>query len=114
MTFAELRDANQRRHIEWTDNGEVSLGFRGLELGGEAGEVLNEIKKLERGRMGMAGGKDDLQVLTEELADVIISVDLIAMDLGIDLEDAVRKKFDRTSEKYGLQTRFDATVADAT
>lgn len=106
MDFEQLRDANRRRHIEWTNNGNVSLSFRGLELGGEAGEVLNEIKKLERGRMGMAGGKSDLNGVTEELADVLICVDLIAMDLGIDLAAAVESKFNRTSEKYGLKTKF--------
>lgn len=108
MDFEQLRDANRRRHIEWTNDGEVSLSFRGLELGGEAGEVLNEIKKIERGRMGIAGGKSDLAGLTEELADVLICVDLVAMDLGIDLSQAVEAKFNRTSEKYGLQTRFES------
>ena len=106
MDFAKLRDANQRRHIEWAKGGEVSLSFRGLELGGEAGEVLNEVKKIERGRMGMAGGKSDLTGVAEELADVLICVDLIAMDLDIDLSEAVKAKFNRTSEKYGLNTRF--------
>ena len=106
MNFQELRDANSRRHTEWAGDTEISLSFRGLELGGEAGEVLNEIKKLERGRMNIAGGKTELAGLKEELADVLICVDLIAMDLGIDLSEAVEQKFNRTSEKFGLQTRF--------
>ena len=38
----------------------------------------------------------------------MICVDLIAMDLDIDLADAVQKKFDKTSEKFGLETRFKA------
>ncbi len=106
MKFEELREANSRRHQEWAGSTPISLSFRGLELGGEAGEVLNEVKKLERGRMGIAGGKTDLDGLKEELADVMICVDLIAMDLGIDLSEAVEKKFNRTSEKFGLETRF--------
>lgn len=108
MNFDQLRDANQRRHIEWAKGGEVTLSFRGVELGGEAGEVLNEIKKIERERFGLAGGKTDLAGLKEELADVLICVDLIAMDLDIDLADAVRAKFNKTSEKFGLATKFDA------
>ena len=72
MDFEQLRDANSRRHIEWAKGGEVSLSFRGVELGGEAGEVLNEIKKIERSRFGLAGGKTDLDGLREELADVLI------------------------------------------
>ena len=42
------------------------------------------------------------------MADVLICVDLIAMDLDIDLTDAVRNKFNKTSEKFGLETRFDS------
>ena len=108
MDFEELRDANQRRHQEWAGGNAVSLSFRGLELGGEAGELLNELKKLERTRLGLAGGSSDLGPVAEELADVIICADLIAMDLGVDLSQAVREKFDATSAKFGLNTRFEA------
>ncbi|MCA9049877.1 MAG: MazG-like family protein [Planctomycetaceae bacterium] len=106
MTFEELRDANRRRHVEWARGNELPLSFRGLELAGEAGEACNELKKLERGRLGMAGGKQDLANLREELADVLICVDLIAMDLDIDLGEVLRQKFNKTSEKYGLSTRL--------
>lgn len=107
MQFLEqLRLKNKSRHKEWAADESISLSFRGTELGGEAGEVLNELKKLERARLGMAGGKTDLQGLREELADVIISVDLIAMDLNLDLESAIREKFNKTSDKHGLETKF--------
>ena len=108
MTFVELRNANHKRHREWAKDADVPLSFRGLEFAGEAGELCNELKKLERSRLGMAGGRDSLGELTEELADVIVCIDLIAMDLGIDLEEAVREKFNKTSEKYGLVTRIPA------
>lgn len=111
MELRDLRDANQRRHVEWAHGGEVSLSFRGLELGGETGELLNELKKLERIRLGLAGGKSDLKAIEEELADVIICVDLIAMDLGIELGPAIRAKFNKTSEKFGLSTRFENSTA---
>ncbi len=106
MNFDSLRKSNQLRHQEWAGGKSLPLAFRGVELGGEAGEACNEIKKIERIRLGIAGGKEDLQALAEELADVIICVDLIAMDLEIDLADAVRAKFDKTSDKYGLKTKF--------
>lgn len=105
--LASLRAANIRRHAEWADGREVPLSFRGLELGGEAGEACNELKKLERVRLGLVGGSEDISGLREELADVLICVDLIAMDLGIELGEAVRAKFDKTSNKYGLKSRFD-------
>ncbi len=106
MDFETLRAANQERHEEWARGGDVPLSFRGLELAGEAGEACNELKKLERTRLGIVGGKEDLQGLKEELADVLICVDLIAMDLGIDLGEALIAKFNRTSEKYDLATRL--------
>ena len=66
----------------------------------------NQIKKIERIRLGLVGGTEDLDALAEELADVVICADLIAMDLEIDLGEAVAKKFNQTSSKYGLETMF--------
>lgn len=106
MDFDELRKANEQRHIEWANGESLPLAFRGVELAGEVGEACNEIKKLARTELGIRGGKDDLTGLREELADVMICVDLIAMDLGIDLGEVVRAKFNATSEKYGLATRL--------
>lgn len=106
MDFETLRAANQERHIEWARGSDVPLSFRGLELAGEAGEACNELKKLERHRLGMVGGKDELESLKEELADVLVCVDLIAMDLDIDLGEALKAKFNKTSEKYDLATRL--------
>lgn len=44
--------------------------------------------------------------LAEELADVVICCDLIAIAAGLNLGNAVRNKFNDTSRKYGLNTRF--------
>ena len=106
MNFEQLRKANKQRHIEWANGEPLPLSFRGVELAGEVGEACNEIKKLAHNELGIRGGKDDLTGLRDELADVLICVDLIAMDLGIDLGEVVRAKFNATSEKYGLETRL--------
>lgn len=74
----------------------------GNELAGEVGEACNVMKKLERVRLGIAGSTDTVEHLGEELADVIICVDLIAEVFGIDLWAAVRSKFNATSDKLGL------------
>lgn len=106
-TFKNLREANVARDIEWNIGSErVSLAFRGNELAGEVGEACNVLKKLERERIGIRGSRATPEQLAEELADVLICVDLIAMDLGIDLGKALADKFNATSEKYGLQTRL--------
>ena len=105
-TLSRLREANLKRHKEWAKGAEISLTFRGCELAGEAGEACNNIKKLERERMGIVGSKISLEDIADELADVMICVDLIAMDLGIDMSGAITRKFNATSEKYGLNTKM--------
>ena len=105
--FYSLRGANVARDIEWNTGTErTSLAFRGLELAGEAGEACNVMKKLERERIGIRGSRATTEQLAEELADVVICADLIAMDQGIDLNAAIAAKFNATSQKYKLKTRM--------
>lgn len=103
LLFEELRTANIKRQAEWCPDQTPDLSFRGNELAGETGEACNVIKKLERARQGWRGSTDTVEHLAEELADVIICVDLIALQLGIDLGAAVRDKFNATSEKQNLK-----------
>jgi NTP pyrophosphatase (non-canonical NTP hydrolase) len=42
-----------------------------------------------------------LQSVSDEIADVAIYLDLLAARLGINLEEAVVKKFNEVSEKIG-------------
>lgn len=104
--FSELADANTRRQKEWDPSNTSTLAYRGNELAGEVGEACNVIKKLERERLGIRGSRDTKEHLAQELADVIICVDLIATDAGINLWQAVKDKFNATSEKNGLETRL--------
>jgi NTP pyrophosphatase (non-canonical NTP hydrolase) len=101
-----LRTLNQLRQKEWDPTDVITLAYRGNELAGEIGEACNVIKKLERERLGIRGSRATVEQLAEELADAIICLDLIAMQAGIDLNAAVIQKFNATSEKYGLRTKF--------
>ncbi len=101
ITFAILSAACAARTAIWQPNG-VSLEYRGMELGGEAGEAMNAMKKLVRLRMGIAGGLDTMELIGEELADTIMSSQAIANDLGIDLDLAIRKKFNKTSREKNI------------
>lgn len=101
LTFKELELACRDRTAIWQPDG-VSLEYRGLELGGEAGEAQNAIKKLCRLRYGIVGGEDTLELVAEELADTIISAQAIANDLGIDMAEAVRNKFNKTSREKSI------------
>ncbi|KAB2738573.1 hypothetical protein F9K90_07795 [Brucella anthropi] len=105
MNMNALRAANVARDQEWNTGSErVSMTFRATELAGEVGEACNVIKKLERERIGLVGSRDTKEHLAEELADIVICTDLVAMDAGIDLDAAIAAKFNATSEKNGLAT----------
>lgn len=106
-TFTNLREANIARDKEWNTGAErLSLTFRATELAGEVGEACNVVKKLERERLGIAGSRDTVEHLAEELADILICADLLAMDAGIDLQAALVAKFNATSVKVGLRTKM--------
>lgn len=105
-TFDSLRKANAVRQAEWDGDSKIDLAYRAMELGGEVGEALNICKKLVREQRGIAGSRATIDQLAEELADVVICVDLICMAEGIDLWEAVKDKFNKTSEKVGLKTRI--------
>jgi NTP pyrophosphatase (non-canonical NTP hydrolase) len=102
--LATLRLVNERRQAEWDPTNSISLEYRGNELAGEVGEACNVIKKLARERLGIRGTRATKQQLAEELADIVICVDLIAMHECIDLSYAVEEKFNATSRKYNLRT----------
>lgn len=102
--YTSLRAANAARQLEWDADNQITAAYRGNELAGEVGEACNVIKKLERERMGIRGSKASVAELADELADVLICADLIALHYGIDLEAAVARKFNATSEKVGLST----------
>lgn len=103
-----LRQANAERQKEWNpgDGTMPPASFWACELGGEVGEALNVIKKLERERLGMVGSRATRGDLSKELADIIICVDLVALHYGIDLSLALVKKFNETSFANVLSARM--------
>lgn len=80
--------------------------FCAVELGGEVGEALNVCKKMERVRLGVKGSTATIDDLKDELADIIICVDRVGAAMGIDLGAEVRRKFNYTSDKYGLKEKL--------
>jgi NTP pyrophosphatase (non-canonical NTP hydrolase) len=64
-------------------------------LGGEAGEVLEILKKSER-----AQKKPDLQHLTEELGDVLYYVTMLCNCYDIDLADVMQANVDKINVRY--------------
>lgn len=83
MAYTSLREANMARQREWDAGGEANnADWRMNELAGEAGEVCNVLKKINRERVGVAGSRATLADLAEELADVVICIDLYMMTAG--------------------------------
>jgi len=77
---------------------------------GEIGEYANLRKKFERGDIKIG----EFQALAmDELADVMIYLDLLAYQLGIQLDRAVVLKFNKTSIAQGLDILIDADISDA-
>lgn len=106
MDLRQLREANRARQREWPGNEHADLAFRAIEVAGEAGELCEKVKKLLRAERGIAGTTATPSDVSEEMADLLISLDLLADALGVSLAAAVRAKFNATSVKYELRTRI--------
>jgi len=97
MDFQVLNKANKERMAavpmykvcreEWT------LSDWSNALAGETGELCNWIKKIRR------GDKVDVAEAGKELADIVIYADLLAEELGLNLADCIRSKFNEVSER---------------
>lgn len=106
MEYSNLLEANKIRQKEWDPGSQITASYRGNELAGEVGEACNVIKKLERERLGIQGSKDTVEHLAQELADVIICVNLLAIAYDINIDREVALKFNATSDKVGLKTKM--------
>lgn len=104
VTFNVLRGANKRRQQEWPGNDKADMPFRALEVAGEAGELCEAVKKFLRAERGIKGSTATLSQVAEEMGDLLVSLDLLANEMGIDLGKAVQAKFNATSIKYGMRT----------
>jgi len=106
MNLSDLRAANLKRQSFWDPEGLVTPLYRSNEMGGEVGEAMNVVKKLEREKLGIRGSRDTVEHLAQELADIIICADLVAMEYDIDLGAATREKFNATSDAVGIDVKL--------
>lgn len=80
---------------------------------GEAGETANVAKKLRRLEtvkgthkriLAKKNKKADLKKqLADEVGDTIVYLDLLCASEGIDMEEAVRNKFNKVSTEHGFE-----------
>lgn len=105
MNFQEFKEYNKLRNSYWDKDNKLTPEFRFLELAGEIGEACNWLKKYIRNREGLVGGitlEEAKGEIKKELADIQICLNLCAMSLDIDLEEATIEKFNETSKKYNI------------
>ena len=113
LNLSALRKANLKRVRMWHLGGvfDWSLSDWGVAAGGEMGEALNCVKKLNRDRDGLVGNSKNaeqlMEQLGEEIADTIIYLDLLAARAGIDLADAIIDKFNKVSNKNKFRVWLD-------
>ena len=115
MLFSRFSAVNKARSDRWHPAGlqQWSLSDWCVAFMGEAGEMCNVVKKMNRLRDGLVGNqKDDAELsalrvkLAHELADAAIYLDLLAQREGIVLEDAIVEKFNIVSERNGFPERL--------
>lgn len=114
LTFETLREANMARlplfrdakgrPCHSKDDGSDWSPAQWLQaVTGELGEYANLRKKVERGDFTL---EEALPALADELADVVIYLDILAAQLGIDLGNSIVSKWNRTSQKIGIDLRI--------
>ena len=101
LTFGRLSVTNSQRCVavfhpvcDWSETDWACAAA------GEMGELCNLIKKRRRG--------DDIAnvEVADEMADVVIYIDLLASRIGIDLSEAVRRKFNEVSARRRCDIRL--------
>lgn len=116
LTFNTLRGGNKARLPEFKNNkgerahdkadgSDWSPNDWMVAVVGELGEAANVMKKVRRGDLTLDEARP---MLEQEYADVIIYLDLLSQQVGIDLGEAVMKTFNAKSEKVGSCVRLAA------
>lgn len=104
LTFQQLRKMNSSRSKAWHKDVLWNLSDWGVALAGEAGEVCDAIKKLNRIRDRIQKKpltkEQALHNLGDEIADTLLYLDLLAEAAGIDMEEVVKRKFNEISEQH--------------
>lgn len=120
LRFADLRNANLARlplfkngkgepAHDTADGSDWSPGDWVMAVTGELGEAANIMKKLRRGDYTLDDRPKELkgdtvrEALAKEFADVACYLDILSMQFGVDLGEAVRAKFNEVSRRIGVE-----------
>jgi NTP pyrophosphatase (non-canonical NTP hydrolase) len=115
MELSEISKINRARCERWHAGGEEwTAADWGVALGGEAGELLNVIKKVRRHETGVVNDltyntpplPEVLAAVKDEIADVFLYLDLVANHFDLELEECIFPKFNRVSKAQGFPERL--------
>lgn len=120
MNFLEeFRKVNIQRAKRWHKNGldEWTCLEWGGAFGGEAGELLNVIKKYRRFELGLQqsnvvhpDSSDEAEYLRDQIikeaGDALVYLDILAHQFDFTLENAIRTAFNQISEREGFPERI--------
>lgn len=85
------------------DGSDWTFGDWFMAMAGEAGELGNLLKKVQRGDVSLADARAEI---AKEFADVLIYLDILAFRCGVSLSDATVAKFNEVSVRVGSPIRL--------
>jgi NTP pyrophosphatase (non-canonical NTP hydrolase) len=111
-SISRIAAINRARSLQWHKGPLTnwSLSDWAVAFAGEAGELCNVVKKLNRVRDGLVGNRESNDtlcvMLRAEIADCYLYLDLFAQAAGVSLAEAVRDKFNAVSERNGFAEKL--------
>jgi len=117
LTFKKLREANLDRLPQFRDKRGVICHANSdgsdwspsdwmTAVSGEVGELASEIKALRRGDYAGIERSFITKKVAHEAADIVIYLDLLVSQFGIDLGEAITEKFNIVSERVHATTKL--------
>lgn len=115
LTFKEFSNTSLKRVCRWHRGGlaEWSVADWAVAFAGEAGEVCDVVKKMNRLRDAVPSQNPtqpkDMEyathLLAKEIGDAYCYLDLLAQRAGLSMEACVRLAFNSVSEREGFPER---------
>ena len=100
LSLNEYQEGTEYTRI-YPDN--VKVLYPAMGLAGEAGEVLNKLKKVYRDDGGILSEEKRLAVI-DEISDVMWYLAALASDLGVDLESVGRANLEKLASRKARNT----------
>lgn len=116
--LAAISAINHRRALRWHPQGlkQWSASDWACAMAGEAGEICNAVKKLNRIEGGIQQAKgpqtyeEAIADVAKEIGDTFLYLDLLARRLGINFPRAIADTFNRVSEREGFPDRISQEI----